>query len=161
MVKHGGGTFQHNNSLKHTAQTTLEWLQDNSLSAFEWPSQGPDLNPTEHLWRDLKMVVLSSLMELQRMWQEEWDKCPNPSLKEDSKLYSVCLELITFYIFVIYMILILRGIQLYLQNIQCIIVLVSGIDALLFEFSWYTTSTVSFEMLITLGRLDGEPHVSS
>ncbi|KAF7645979.1 hypothetical protein LDENG_00195490, partial [Lucifuga dentata] len=48
-------TFQHDNNLKHPAKTTLEQLQDKSLTVPECPSQNPDLNPTEHLKRDLKM----------------------------------------------------------------------------------------------------------
>ena len=51
-----------------------------SLNVFEWPSQIPDLNPIEHLWRDPKIAVQqrspSNLTELERIYREEWKKLP-------------------------------------------------------------------------------------
>uniref|UniRef100_A0AAZ3ST46 Tc1-like transposase DDE domain-containing protein n=1 Tax=Oncorhynchus tshawytscha TaxID=74940 RepID=A0AAZ3ST46_ONCTS len=49
-----------------------------SLNDLEWPSQSPDLNPIEHLWRDLKVAVQqpspSNLTELERICREDWEK---------------------------------------------------------------------------------------
>uniref|UniRef100_A0AAZ3NR22 Tc1-like transposase DDE domain-containing protein n=1 Tax=Oncorhynchus tshawytscha TaxID=74940 RepID=A0AAZ3NR22_ONCTS len=73
-------TFQQENDPKLTAKTTQEWLWDKSLNVLEWPSQSPDLNPIDHLWRDLKIAVQrhssSNLAELERICREEWEKLP-------------------------------------------------------------------------------------
>ncbi|KAL0156514.1 hypothetical protein M9458_047760 [Cirrhinus mrigala] len=73
-------TFQQDNDPKHTAKITKVWLHNNSLTVLEWPSQSLDLNPIEHLWRDLKMAVHqrlpSNLTELERICKEEWQRIP-------------------------------------------------------------------------------------
>ena len=73
-------TFQQDNDLKHTAKTKQYWLRDKSLNILELPSQSPDLNPIEHLWRDLKIAVQqrspSNLTTLERTCREEWEKLP-------------------------------------------------------------------------------------
>ncbi len=73
-------TFQQDNDPKHTAKITKEWLHNNSVTVLEWPSQSPDLNPIEDLWRDLKMAVHqrlpSNLTELERICKEEWQRIP-------------------------------------------------------------------------------------
>jgi hypothetical protein len=73
-------SFQQDNNTKHITKTTQEWLQDKSLNVIEWPSQSLDLNPIEHLWRDLKIAVQqlssSNLTELEMICREEWEKLP-------------------------------------------------------------------------------------
>jgi transposase len=59
------------------------WLLDKSLNVLEWPSHSPDMNPIEHLWRDLKIAVQRrspfNLTELERIYREIWEKLPKYS----------------------------------------------------------------------------------
>ncbi|KAG2466897.1 TCB1 transposase, partial [Polypterus senegalus] len=88
--------FQQDNDPKHTAKISKKGLQDNSVNVLEWPSQSPDLNPIEHLWRDLKMAVHqrfpSNLMELERCCKEEWAKLAKDRCAKLVASYSKRLE---------------------------------------------------------------------
>ncbi len=76
-----GWVFQHDNDPIHMAKATKEWLKKKHIKVLEWPSQSPDRNPIENLWREQKVRVEKrqprNLNDLERICKEEWDKIPS------------------------------------------------------------------------------------
>ena len=71
---------QQNNDPKHTAKATKEWLKKKHIKVMEWPSQSPDLNPIENLWREIKLSIAKrqprNLEDLERICKERRSKIP-------------------------------------------------------------------------------------
>ena len=64
---------------------------------LKWPVKSPDLNPIEHLWRDLKTAVgrrhPSNLRHLEQLAIDEWSKIPVEGCKKLIDGYRLIFQL--------------------------------------------------------------------
>ena len=80
-----GWEFQQHNDPKHTSKSTMKYLQERQMKILVWPSQYPDLNIIENMWRDLQHTIharrLKNICELAVFCQGEWGKFQKWELK--------------------------------------------------------------------------------
>ena len=71
-------TFMQDNAPCHKAKVVISYLSEQAFEIMDWPSQSPDLNPIENLWKTLGVKVMErNPTNTEDLWvklQEEWSK---------------------------------------------------------------------------------------
>ena len=91
--------FQLDNDPKHTSNIARQFLDQQVPETIDWPSNSPDVNPTENLWsiieRNVEKRKPSNIDELEEFIHEEWENIDLSTLMNlVFSMKSRCLALI-------------------------------------------------------------------
>ena len=64
-VSKRGWVFQEDNGPVHVSRQTIHWKTENNIETLPWPSQSPDINIIENVWRTIKVQLGKRLSEIQ------------------------------------------------------------------------------------------------
>jgi len=53
VVRHWKYTFQHDNVSAHSARATRDFLQQNNIEVMPWSALSPDVNPIDHVRKEI------------------------------------------------------------------------------------------------------------
>ena len=83
--------FMQDNAPCHKAMVVMNLLKAENVTVMDWPSQSPDLNPIENVWKTLgepsKARNPKTTEQLWNALQEEWNKITRQDI---NKLISSC-----------------------------------------------------------------------
>ncbi|GBO24560.1 Transposable element Tc1 transposase [Araneus ventricosus] len=92
----GNNFFYHDNDTMHTALNVRLMCLYKCPQNLKTPPQSPDLNPIEHIWRELKVRVryhdIETKRELKTVMMKEWMNIDAEITKKTSEIYSQTLK---------------------------------------------------------------------
>ena len=74
--------FQDDNAPVHSSLATRQWKTENNIRCLTWPSQSPDINIIENVWRTIKIKLQRRVNDIQnrgeliRVVKEIWQSLP-------------------------------------------------------------------------------------
>ena len=64
IFPNGGYIFQDDNAPCHVSRRAVQWKTESELNCLNWPSQSPDLNIIENVWRTIKIKLQNSKCDI-------------------------------------------------------------------------------------------------